>query len=621
MVIKSFKEKYSGYFSSYCCSKNDQKPALPEKKVQEEGKNGNVLLSSSASPSVCSYTKQKQKKPGGWKAMPYILGNETFERFATFGLSANFMVYLMREFHMDQVAASNVLNIWNGVTNFAPLVGAFISDAYVGRFKTILVASFASLLGMVIVTLTAWIPDLRPPQCKEGGHCIGPNGMQLGVIIAGLAMLSIGSGGIRPCNIPFGMDQFDPKTEEGAKGITSFFNWYYATFTLVILLTLTLVVYIQDSVSWFIGFAIPTSLMVLSIVLFLIGTKIYVHVKPQGSIFSSIAQVLVAAYKKRKLKLPAVDEGDHQIGVLYDPPLTENVFSKLPLTHQFRFLNKACMITENDLKPDGSTNKWRLCSIQEVEEVKCLIRIIPIWASGIISLTAITQQATFTLSQALTMDRHLGPKFQIPPGSLITISMLTIGIFIPIYDRIIVPSLRKITKHEGGITLLQRIGIGIFFSILAMVVAGVVEKKRRDSALDGQILSVFWLAPQLILMGFCEAFNMIGLIEFFNRQFPDHMKSIANSLLSCSMAGASYLSTMVVNIVHDKTGGHGRPDWLTADINAGRVDYYYYLIAILGAFNFVYFLYVSYHYRYKTSNFVLKEDKDEVDVELSSMKP
>ncbi|OMO51660.1 Proton-dependent oligopeptide transporter family [Corchorus capsularis] len=611
MVIKSLKEKYSGYFSSYCCSKDCQKPAVssPEKKV-EEGENGNVLSSSS------SYTKQKQKKPGGWKAMPYILGNETFERFASVGLLANFMVYLMREFHMDQVSASNVLNIWHGITNFAPLVGAFISDAYAGRFKTILVASFASLLGMVILTLTAWIPDLHP-QCKAGDHCNGPNSMQLGVLVTGLAMLSIGSAGIRPCSIPFGIDQFDPTTEEGAKGISSFFNWYYTTFTVVMMITLTLVVYIQDSVSWVIGFVIPTSLMALSIVLFLIGTRIYVFVKPQGSIFSSIAQVFVAAFKKRKLKLPALDEG-----VFYDPPLKENVyvFSKLPLTHQFRFLNKACMITENDLKPDGSTNKWMLCSIQEVEEVKCLIRIIPIWASAIISFTAISQQGTFTLSQALRMDRHLGPKFQIPPGSVGIISMLTVGIFLPIYDRIIVPSLRKITKHEGGITLLQRIGIGIFFSILAMVVAGIVEKKRRDSAMDGPI-SVFWLAPQLILMGFCEAFNMIGLIEFFNMEFTDHMKAVANSLQSISMAGASYLSTMVVNIVHNKTGGHWRPDWLTRDINAGRVDYFYYLIAVMGAFNFVYFLYVSYHYRYKTSNLVLKEDKDEVDVELSSMKP
>ena len=73
-------------------------------------------------------------------------GNETFERLATFGLLANFMVYLMKVFHLEQVSAANILNIWSGATNFAPLVGAFISDAYVGRFKTIAFASCAALL-------------------------------------------------------------------------------------------------------------------------------------------------------------------------------------------------------------------------------------------------------------------------------------------------------------------------------------------------------------------------------------------------------------------------------------------------------------------------------------------
>lgn len=75
-----------------------------------------------------------------------ITGNETFERLATFGLLANFMVYLVREYRMDQVTASNIINIWSGVTNFTPLVGAFISDAYAGRFRTIAVASLASFL-------------------------------------------------------------------------------------------------------------------------------------------------------------------------------------------------------------------------------------------------------------------------------------------------------------------------------------------------------------------------------------------------------------------------------------------------------------------------------------------
>ncbi|KAJ0428634.1 putative proton-dependent oligopeptide transporter family, MFS transporter superfamily [Helianthus annuus] len=89
--------------------------------------------------------KPVRRKPGGWKSMPYILGNESFERLASTGLMANFMVFLMTIFHMNQVAASNLLNIWSGVNNFAPLVGAFISDAYVGKFWVIAFSSFASL--------------------------------------------------------------------------------------------------------------------------------------------------------------------------------------------------------------------------------------------------------------------------------------------------------------------------------------------------------------------------------------------------------------------------------------------------------------------------------------------
>ncbi|XWS63570.1 hypothetical protein CRYUN_Cryun06bG0111700 [Craigia yunnanensis] len=615
MVIKSIKEESRSFFL-YCCTKNFQKSPYPEKEPVQ-GTKGNAL---SVSGSACS----NQNKPGGWKAMPYILGNETFERLATFGLWSNFMVYLMREFHLDQVSASNVLYIWSGVTNFAPLIGAFISDAYVGRFRTIAVASVASFLGLLTVTLTAWIPHLHPPECKPeqklNGHCIGPNGAQLGVLLTGLGLLSVGSGGIRPCSIPFGIDQFDPTTEEGVRGITSFFNWYYTTFTVVMLVTLTLVVYIQDSVSWVLGLGIPTLLMGGSIVLFLMGTRIYVHVKPQGSIFSSIVQVFVAAYKKRQLKLPA--EGQEN-GVFYDPPLKENTLSKRALTNYFRFLNKAAIIMENELQTHGSPNKWRLCSIQDVEEVKCLIRIIPIWASGIISFTSMSQQGTFTLSQALKMDRHLGSKFQIPAGSVVIMSMITIGIFLPIYDRIIVPALRKFTKREGGITLLQRIGIGIIFSILAMIVSGVMEKKRRTSAImhpGVAPISVFWLAPQLVLMGFCEAFNILGQIEFFNKEFPEHMKSIANSLFFCSVAGASYLSSVVVNIVHHVTGGHRRPDWLTSDINAGRLDYFYYLLAGMGTFNFLYFLYVAHHYRYQ-GNAQIEEKSEPDNFELSSMKP
>ncbi|XP_042052442.1 protein NRT1/ PTR FAMILY 2.13-like isoform X2 [Salvia splendens] len=563
---------------------------------------------------------QKKRTPGGWKAMPFILGNETCERLAAMGMVANFMVFLLKEFHMDQVMATNVINIWMGVTNFAPLVGAYISDAHLGRFTTIAYATFSALMGMMMMTIIAWLPQLRPPPCKVQPHqCTGPTKPQLSVLAVALGFLAIGSGGIRPCSVPFGVDQFDALTEEGRRGINSFLNWYYMSFTVVMIIVFTLVVYIQDSVSWVLGFGLPTALMLLAIVLFFVGTNFYVYVLPEGSVFTSIFQVIAAAYKKRKMRIP-----DPDTGVYFDPPpLKGSVVTKLALTNKLRCFNKAALITEGEVGVDGSNCKpWRLCSVQKVEETKCLIKIIPIWASGIVCFTAIVQQGTFTLSQALTMNRRLGPKFEIPAGSLAVISMVTVALWLPVYDRIMVPSLRKVTRVEGGMSLLHRMGIGMVFSILSMVVAGLVERMRRASALahgqpDGSTpMTVLWLAPQLVLMGFAEAFNIIGQIEFYNKEFPENMSSLANSLFSCTMAGASYISAALVNILHNTTGGHGHPDWLTKDINKGRVENLYFLIAGLGVMNLGYFVWVARGYQYKSKIRIDDDEDREYDVQL-----
>ncbi|CAF2161394.1 BnaA07g09200D [Brassica napus] len=554
-----------------------------------------------------------ERKRGGWIAISFILGNETLERMGTIGLSANFMAYLTNVFHMKLVDASNVFNLWLGLSNLAPLLGAIISDAYVGRFKTIAYASFFSLLGLTTVTLTAWLHQLHPPECNihRPDSCDRPNKLQLGVLFLGLGFLSIGSGGIRPCSIPFGVDQFDQRTEKGLKGMASYFNWYYLTFSIVLIVSHTVIVYIQDNISWTIGFSIPTGLMACSIVLFFVGTRFYVYVKSEGSAFSSIARVILAARKKRNLKLPVEDDGTVEY---YDPPLKPGVLSKLPLTNQYKFLDKAAVITEDDLTSAGvPVNKWRLCSVQEVEEVKCLIRIIPVWSAGIISVVTMSTQVTFIVPQAMKMDRHMGPHFEIPAGSVSVISFITIGIWLPIYDRVIVPSLWRIRKFR--VTLLQRMGIGIVFGIVSMFTAAIVERVRRTQALKMTQMSVFWLAWQLVLMGLSESFNYIGQIEFFNSQFPEHMRSLANSLFPLSFAASHYLTSLLVTTVHKFSGGKDKPDWLDNDLNKGRLDYLYYMIAGLGVVNLVYFWYCARSYQYKAGSQIedLAEEKSLVD--------
>ncbi|CAN6439300.1 unnamed protein product [Victoria cruziana] len=545
------------------------------------------------------------KKHGGWKSMPFVIGNETFEKLAAFGLMANFMVYLVDKFKMGQVYATNVLNVFNGSANLAPLAGAYLADAYLGRFRTLAFASFASFAGMSVLTLTASLPQLRPADCSHGdagaGGCAGPSRSQLGVLFTGLALLVVGAGGIRPCNIAFAADQFDAATEKGRKDITTFFNWYYFSFTISLMVALTLVVYIQDSVSWSLGLGIPTLLMLFAIILFFLGTNIYIMVEPAGSVFSTILRTLVACYRKRHLR---VDKP-----IYFDPPSST---TKLGMTDKFRFLNKAAIIvSEAEVTPEGSAaDPWRLSSVQKVEELKCLMGIFPIWVAGVVCFVPSAQQGTFSVLQALQMDRHLGTGgFQIPPGSLGVFSLLATALWLPIYDRLVVPAARNITNQEEGVTLLQRTGIGLVLTVLSMLVSAMVERKRRQAALllphiNGIApISVLWLVPQFVILGLAEAFYAIGQIEFYYKEFPDHMKSFSGSLLNCAFALSSYLTTVLVTLVRRTTGSakSGGKSWIEDDINNGRVDYYYYLLAVIGTLNLLYFVVVSSRYEYKVT--------------------
>ena len=64
-------------------------------------------------------------------------GNETFEKLGTIGTLSNLMVYLTTVFNMKSVIAATIVNIFNGTSNMTPLLGAFLSDSYFGRYKKI----------------------------------------------------------------------------------------------------------------------------------------------------------------------------------------------------------------------------------------------------------------------------------------------------------------------------------------------------------------------------------------------------------------------------------------------------------------------------------------------------
>ncbi|XP_056687792.1 protein NRT1/ PTR FAMILY 5.4-like [Spinacia oleracea] len=110
-----------------------------------------------------------------------------------------------------------------------------------------------------------------------------------------------------------------------------------------------------------------------------------------------------------------------------------------------RCLDKAMMIDDKDLSMK-SKNPWRLCSVKKVEEVKLIIRLLPIWICTFAYAIIVAQVHTFFIKQASTMNRSIGHKFEIPPAYLQVIPGFTILVCVPLYDILFVPSMRNLTK-------------------------------------------------------------------------------------------------------------------------------------------------------------------------------
>lgn len=153
--------------------------------------------------------------------------------------------------------------------------------------------------------LTSVFEGARPPKCDPLLHnCIKPTAGQIALLLAAFGLMSIGAGGVRPCSIAFGADQFeDPKNPKNERIVQSFFSWYYASLGISLILAVTVIVYIQTEHGWIIGFGVPVCLMILSATMFFLGSRFYVKVKSNQSLLTGLFQVLVASWRNRNIAM------------------------------------------------------------------------------------------------------------------------------------------------------------------------------------------------------------------------------------------------------------------------------------------------------------------------------
>ncbi|KAK8604492.1 hypothetical protein V6N13_099433 [Hibiscus sabdariffa] len=548
---------------------------------------------------------------GGMLAASFVLVVEILENLAFLANASNLVLYLSKFMHYSPSSSANIVTNFMGTAFLLALLGGFLSDAFFTTYRLYLTSAAIEFVGLLILTVQALIPSLKPPVCASASTeipCEKADGHTEAMLFTGLYLMALGVGGIKGSLPPHGAEQFDDTTPQGRKQRSSFFNYFVFCLSCGGLIAVTFVVWIEDNKGWQWGFGVATAAILTSIPVFLLGSPIYRTKIPAGSPITTMFKVLVAAvYNNCKSTNPSNAVMGMETSPSPDSTETSKEESdtkvKVPsqtLTEDLKFLNKA--VTAKPISP------MLQCSVKQVGEVKVVIRIIPVFMCTIMLNCCLAQLSTFSVQQAATMNTKIG-SLKVPPASLPVFPVIFVMIIAPTYNHVIIPFARKVTNTEMGITHLQRIGTGLILSIVAMAVAALVEIKRKKVAVESGLLdsaeplpiTFLWIALQYLFLGSADLFTLAGMMEFFFTEAPTSMRSLATSLSWASLSMGYYFSSVLISVVNNITSIFRHTPWLSgSNLNHYHLERFYWLMCVLSSLNFFHYLFWANRYKYRT---------------------
>ncbi|KAM3322242.1 protein NRT1/ PTR FAMILY 7.3 [Capsicum chacoense] len=560
---------------------------------------------------------------GKWLAAIMLLLNQGLATLAFFGVGVNLVLFLTRVLHQNNAEAANNVSIWTGTVYIFSLFGAFLSDSYWGRFKSCAIFQVIYVTGLVLLSLATQLYLLKPKGCGDRTTLCGErSNMEISLFYISVYMIALGYGGYQPNIATFGADQFDEYDPREKPSKAAFFSYFYLFLNLGSLFSNTVLDYFEDDGMWALGFWASTASAFAGLVLFLGGSAKYRHFRCSGNPITRFSQVIVAASKRWRI------EPSEKQDVFYEgnDESSKTAGRKMLHTDGFKFLDRAALITSKELDNEKQSNRnpWRLCPISQVEEVKCILRLLPIWLCTILYSVVFTQMASIFVEQGDAMKTTIG-NFRIPPASMSAFDILSVASLVFLYRRVIDPLVKKCKMIKGeaqGITQLQRMGIGLVIAVMAMLSAAIVECYRLKYAKEdcphcegSSSLSIFWQVPQYSLIGASEVFMYVGQLEFFNEQAPDGLKSFGSALCMTSISLGNYVSSLIVSVVMKISTTDNMSGWIPGNLNKGHLDRFYFLLAGLTILDLVAYIACAKWYKgIKHGEMIeeIKEDKCEV---------
>eukprot|EP00094_Tigriopus_californicus_P007929 TCALIF_07633-PA protein Name:"Similar to Slc15a1 Solute carrier family 15 member 1 (Rattus norvegicus)" AED:0.21 eAED:0.21 QI:166/0.07/0.07/0.78/0.92/0.85/14/0/789 len=392
-------------------------------KTNPEDKPEKRRNSDSSSNSSSHNDEEQLKYP---KSVFFILSTEACERFSYYGMRAILALYLKHLFktqsNMGDAQAENLSTIlyhaFVFLSYFTSLFGAFLADSFLGKFRTIFYISILYAVGQLILSLGA-VPN-------EAWNL-----PQLPLSYVGLILIGFGTGGIKPCVVSFGADQFvlpQQKVE-----MASFFGIFYASINFGSMISTILTPIFRQQPCFgsdecfSLAFVVPAGLMVAAIVFFVLGRPGYKVLIPELNVVVDFFKCITEAIRQKRR---ATIKRDHWLDYAED-----------------RF---------------GTTF---------VSDVKAVLRVCILFLMYPVFWALYDQQGSRWTFQATRMDGSIGGVV-ILPDQMQVINAVLILIFIPIFDKIIYPLFARCNMLKSP---LQKIVTGGCLLAVAFVISGVVE--------------------------------------------------------------------------------------------------------------------------------------------------
>jgi proton-dependent oligopeptide transporter, POT family len=459
------------------------------------------------------------------KQIPYIIGNEACERFSFYGMRNILVPFLVSSLLLAYLpegardgAAKDVFHTFVIGVYFFPLLGGWLSDRYFGKYNTVLWLSLVYVAGHACLAL---FEDNRTG------------------FYAGLLLIALGSGGIKPLVSAFVGEQFDQTNKSKAKVVYDAFYWTinFGSFFASLLMPIFLRNYGPS-----VAFGIPGILMLVATVIFWAGRKKYVVVPPAPSDPHSFLRVLRTA-----LFATAPGRGRPGLVVAGIGAVLAAITLALWVSSDFVIAVLAALgllIAFGSIGASMQLDRARgPHSDQAVDGARAVLRILIVFALVTPFWSLFDQKASTWIIQGREMvmphDQWWWPSWLVTaPAQMQALNPILVMLLIPFNNLVLYPALRLMGVE---VTALRRMGAGIAFSGLAWIVAGAIQIYIDG----GSPVSIAWQIAPYALLTLGEVLVSATGLEFAYSQAPQSMKGVIMSfwLLSVSYGNLWVLMT------------------------------------------------------------------------------